>query len=99
FDQYIPDPSARTDPRFAPLHAPRVDGLPPALVLTAECDLFCAEGEAYAERLRSEGVHTQVRRFEGGIHGFFTMDRGQLPHSGQAMEEMAAVLKKVLPAK
>ncbi len=99
FDQYVPDPSVRTDPRFAPLHAPRVDGLPPALVLTAECDLLCEEGEAYAERLRSEGVVIHVRRFEGSIHGFFTLDRGQLPHSGQAMEEITAFLKKVLPAK
>lgn len=99
FDQYIPDHSQRTDPRFAPLHAPRVNGLPPALVLTAECDLFNEDGLAYAARLQSEGVHTRVRCFEGGIHGFFTMDRGQLPHSGQAMEEIAAFLSEVLAPK
>jgi len=97
FDQYVPDRAQRSDPRFAPLRAPRVDGLPPALVLTAECDLFCEEGEAYAARLQSEGVQVRVRRFEGGIHGFFTLDRGQLPHSGQAMEEIAGFLMEVLP--
>ncbi|MBU9370015.1 alpha/beta hydrolase [Burkholderia multivorans] len=96
FDQYVPDRDQRTDPRFAPLHGPRVDGLPPALVLTAECDLLCDEGEAYAARLQSEGVTVRVRRFEGGIHGFFTMDRGLLPHSGQAMEDIANFLKDVL---
>jgi acetyl esterase len=99
FDQYIPDKDARTDPRFAPLHAPRVDGLPPALVLTAECDLFCEDGEAYADRLEAEGVLIERRRFKGGIHGFFTMDRGQLPHSGQAMEEINAFLNKAVTAK
>jgi len=97
FDQYIPDRAQRSDPRFAPLHAPRVDGLPPALVLTAECDLFCEEGEAYAARLQSEGVRVRVHRFEGGIHGFFTLDRGQLPHSGRAMEEITNFLTEVLP--
>ncbi|WP_321893450.1 alpha/beta hydrolase [Paraburkholderia tropica] len=96
FDQYVPDDDHRTDPRFAPLHGPRVDGLPPALVLTAECDLLCDEGEAYAARLLSEGVTVRSRRFEGGIHGFFTMDRGLLPHSGQAMEDIANFLKEVL---
>lgn len=99
YDQYIPDRSQRTDPRFAPLHAPRVDGLPPALVLTAECDLFSEDGLAYAERLRAEGVHTRVRRFDGGIYGFFTMDRGQLPHSGQAMAEISDFLTEVLGSK
>lgn len=99
YDRYIPDRSQRTDPRFAPLHAPRVDGLPPALILTAECDLFCEDGMAYAERLKSEGIHTRVRCFQGGIHGFFTMDRGQLPHSGQAMAEISDFLTEVLEPK
>ena len=96
FDQYIPDPSQRNDPRFAPLHAPRVDGLPPALILTAECDLLCEEAEAYAKRLQSEGVYVRTKRFDGGIHGFFNMDQGQLPHSGQAMEMIASFLSEVL---
>jgi acetyl esterase len=96
FDQYIPDRDQRADPRFAPLHGPRIDGLPPALVLTAECDLLCDEGEAYAARLQSEGVTVRMRRFEGGIHGFFTMDQSRLPHSGQAMEEIASFLTEVL---
>jgi acetyl esterase len=96
FDQYIPNRDHRADPRFAPLHAPLLVGLPPALVLTAECDLLCEEGEAYAARLQSEGVTVRVRRFEGGIHGFFTMDRGALPHSGQAIEEIANFIKDVL---
>ncbi len=46
-----------------------------------------------------EGVLIERRRFKGGIHGFFTMDRGQLPHSGQAMEEINAFLNKAVTAK
>jgi acetyl esterase len=88
FDQYIPEKSQRRDPRFAPLHAADVRNLPPVLVLTAEYDLLCAEGEQYAQRLSQAGVPTRVRRYDGTIHGFLTMDGG-LHHSVSAMEDIA----------
>lgn len=96
YDQYIPDRSQRTDPRFAPLHAPKLGNLPPALVLTAECDLLCEEGELYARRLQEAGVTVRQKRYLGTFHGFFSMDRGLLPYSGQAMDDIAAFLSDVL---
>ncbi|MBB6172298.1 acetyl esterase [Nocardiopsis mwathae] len=68
-EQYIADPSDRTDVRASPIRAASLAGLPPALVLTADFDPLRDEGEAYARALAAAGVATTTVRINDGFHG------------------------------
>src|SRR5262249_23924677 len=67
---YVPDPSARLDPRASPLRAElaALQGVAPALVLVAEHDPLRDEGEAYARKLSAAGVPVTAHRALGLIH-------------------------------
>lgn len=70
WDQYLQGANA-DDPIASPLRSEQLSALPPALIMTAECDPLCDEGEAYAERLQASGVKVQYSKYEGQLHGFF----------------------------
>ena len=79
------------DWRLSPLLSPSLAGVAPAYVLTAELDPLRDEGEAYAAALEAAGVPTQHRRFDGMIHGFFTMV-GAMDAADEAQEEAAKAI-------
>ncbi|MGY5764212.1 alpha/beta hydrolase [Brachybacterium sp. DNPG3] len=72
---YVPDPEDRQDPRVAPLMAEDLSSQPRTLVITAELDLLCDEGEAYAAALAAAGNDARSHRVEGALHGFITLPR------------------------
>ena len=76
WDSYAPDASVRSQPTVSPLHASLEDlqGLPPALVITDECDVLRDEGEAYAHKLMSAGVRVTATRYLGTIHDFMLLN-------------------------
>ena len=73
WDQYVPDESARQDPRVIPLHSNLKD-LPAAIVLTVKNDPLCDEGIAYAQALEQHNVKVISMSSDDTIHGYFSMD-------------------------
>ncbi|MEW6271431.1 MAG: alpha/beta hydrolase [Thermodesulfobacteriota bacterium] len=93
WNHYLRGPQDATNPYASPLQASDLRGLPPATVITAEFDPLRDEGEAYAARLREAGVPTQLRRYDGVIHGFFSM--GDVVAKGKvAMQEATEALRR-----
>lgn len=88
WDHYA-DEADRDHPDVSPARSADLTGLPPAVVLTAEHDVLRDEGEAYAEALGVAGVRVSLRRFDGQMHGFFTMV-GLLPGNREALDHVAA---------
>ena len=54
----------------APLRAPSLENLPPALIVTAQYDVLRDEGEEYATRLKESGVPVDYVPVAGVNHGF-----------------------------
>jgi len=79
-------------PYQVPAYATDLRGLPPAIVVTGECDPIRDWAERYAERLRDAGVQTTLTRYPGMYHGFLmradATARGRL-----AIAEIGALLR------
>ncbi len=91
WDHYLPEASRRTEPDASPLHTEDLSGLPPAVILTAEHDVLLDEGEAYAARLQEANVATDLKRYPGQMHGFFTML--MLPGCELAFQQVVKAVK------
>ncbi len=95
-DEYITRPEDAADPRISPIFAADLRGLPPALVITAECDPLRDEGEAYAKRLSDAGVPVTQTRYAGMIHPFFSMI-GVSAKAREALDQVAGAIKSMRP--
>lgn len=69
--QYAGSPADHDDPDFSPIDSPLLHTLPPTLVVTAEHDPLCDEGELLAHRIAEAGVVCVGTRYLGMIHGFW----------------------------
>ena len=86
WDQYTTDEDQRNEVTASPLRATteQLDGLPKALVITAEADVLRDEGEAYGRKLREAGVDVTSVRYEGIIHDFMMLNALRGTNAAQA---------------
>jgi acetyl esterase len=93
-DQYLARPEDARCIHASPLLAPNLGGLPPALVITAQCDPLRDEGEAYAKRLEEAGVRVRYTCYAGMIHPFFSLSGG-VTQAREAIAEVAAAVASI----
>lgn len=92
WSHYLRSEADEQNPAAAPLLADDLSGLPPATVVVAELDPLRDEGLAYAERLRTAGVPTEVEVYRGAAHGFWWMD-GEMRQATELTEQLARQLR------
>ena len=91
---YVRTAADADDPHASVLRAD-LRGMPPAFVITAECDPLRDDGEAYADRLRTLGIAARYKRYPGMFHGFMGFP-SVLPEAAQAFEDAGAALREAL---
>ncbi|KAH7134491.1 lipase esterase family protein [Dactylonectria estremocensis] len=64
-------PEAQPDPKASPLLMKSLNGLPPTLVQVAGMDPLRDEGIAYAQALRNDKVHVELKVYPGMPHAFY----------------------------
>ncbi|HEY6237620.1 MAG TPA: TA0938 family protein [Thermoplasmata archaeon] len=95
WSQYLRTPDDGRDPHVVPALAADLSGLPPALVITAECDVLRDEGEQFADRLEASGVPVQASRYAGMIHGFIDY-RGIVEEGWDALDEIGSWIRSTV---
>ncbi len=98
WDHYLGSEEDAANPYAAPMVADDLTGLPPALTVTAEFDPLRDEGEAYGRRLQAAGVPATNSRYDGMIHGFFSMS-GVVDKGREAVLEASTALKAAFASK
>lgn len=58
------------DPRYAPLHDTDFGGLPPSVLVTAECDPLSSDGEAYRNAIQAAEGRALWIEEPGLVHGY-----------------------------
>jgi acetyl esterase len=94
-NSYLPSREAGLEPSASPMNATDLSALPPAMVITAECDPLRDQGEEYARKLQGAGVPVELKRYEGMIHPFFQFG-GILDTARVAMNDAASALRGAL---
>jgi acetyl esterase len=92
-DNYLSSAEDGRHPHASPLLARDLQGLPPALIITAECDPLRDEGEAYAKRLEDAGVPVTCTRYAGMIHPFFSLT-AVIPQAFDAIQQVADAVQR-----
>jgi acetyl esterase len=82
------------DIRAAPMRGDLAN-MPPAVIVTAECDPIRDQGRAYAAALARAGVAVSFREARGTIHGFATL-RKAIPSGVQDLAAFLLALRAMI---
>jgi acetyl esterase len=94
--QYLADPAKQaSDPRASPVLTGNLQGLPPALIVTAGHDPLLDEGKAYADKLAAAGVPVEYRCFESTVHAFVSFGK-LIPAAVEALDLVASRMRAAL---
>ncbi len=93
WSHYLAEPQDGLHPLASPMEMNPLTGLPPAMIITAECDPLRDQGEAYAARLQEAAVPVLLKRYDGAIHGFFQMG-ATVDAAAQALADAAQALRQ-----
>jgi acetyl esterase len=86
---------AAEDWRVSPLLAASHEGLPPAFIVSAECDGTRDDSVAYTRALLKSGVAATHVRYAGMVHTFFGM-RDTLEEAAEAQRQVAAAMRRAV---
>ena len=81
-------PGQESEPYASPLFGEH-DGLPPALIQTAQHDPLRDQGRVYADALRKAGVDVRLTNYVDAVHGYASIP-GVVPVARQALAEAVA---------
>ena len=91
---YLRGPADVADP-LANLLLADLAGLPPALLVVAECDTLYAENVAMAARFRAAGIQVDFAVYPGATHSFLeAVSIARM--AGRALDDSAAWLRRLL---
>jgi acetyl esterase len=93
YDAWLPPAIDRASPEVSPLFATDLAGLAPALIVTADHDPLCDEGNEYAAKLRAANVDVEHVCWPGMVHGFASM-AGAIDAGKALIERSAAALRE-----
>jgi acetyl esterase len=88
---YLASPEDADHP-YASVVRADLRGMPPAFVITAECDPLRDDGELYAKKLSELGIAASAKRYPGMFHGFMAFP-SQLPEAREALDDAGAALR------
>lgn len=98
WNHYAPGPASRDSQLVCPVKASlaELSDLPPALIITAECDVLRDEGEIYARKLMQAGVSVTATRYLGTIHDFVMLNAlAETPAARAAITQATEHLRKI----
>jgi acetyl esterase len=82
------------DPTFSPLKDRDFCGLPPTVIITAECDPLSSDGEAYRDRIVAAGGRVLWREEPRLVHSFLRA-RPTVPRAAAAFGRIIRDIAKL----